>query len=220
MDTQQLFTVLLVLHIAGGSLGLLTGTIAAAVTKGSKLHNLSGRLFFYGMLTASVSALIMSNLPLHYNVFLFTIGGFTLYMISSGYRIVHVQRNVRNKPKPAGLLDYAITIFGAVFTGFLLLLATKGLLAKNMFAIVPAVFAGVCINYLVLDVKLLTGKHPVKMAWIQNHISRMMGALIASYTAFLVVNVQIQQQWLLWLLPSLIGGILIARFLRKFAPKR
>jgi hypothetical protein len=48
----------------------------------------------------------------------------------------------------------------------------------------------------------------------------MMGALIASYTAFLVVNVQIKQQWVFWLLPTLTGSFLIAYFIRKFIPKR
>lgn len=40
--------------------------------------------------------------------------------------------------------------------------------------------------------------------------------MIASYTAFLVVNVQIDMQWILWLLPSVIGSIFITIFLRKY----
>ncbi len=84
---MQLYTILIILHVAGGTIGLISGTIAAAVVKGKKAHLLNGRIFFYAMLMTALSALIISNLPGHHNIFLFAVGGFTLYMISSGYRL-------------------------------------------------------------------------------------------------------------------------------------
>lgn len=88
----QLFTPLLILHILGGSAGLITGTIAASVKKGSKPHLVSGKIFFWGMFLASSSALVLSWIPGHESLFLFAVGGFTLYMILSGYRIVLLKR--------------------------------------------------------------------------------------------------------------------------------
>jgi uncharacterized membrane protein len=218
---MDLFYTLLILHIAGGSLGLMGGTIAAIVVKGNKLHLLSGKLFSIGMITAGISALIISNLPGHENLFLFAVGGFTLYMTTTGYRIAWLKRNIKQDAKPFGIIDYLLFAFGVCFSLFLLIQSTKGLTSGQMFAIVPGVFGLISLNYVRMDYNLFSGKQTIKQSWMTNHITRMMGALIASYTAFLVVNVQIGNlQWILWLFPSLIGGILISRFIKKFVPRK
>lgn len=218
---EQLFTPLLILHILGGSAGLIAGTIAASVKKGSKPHLLSGKIFFWGMFIASFSALILSWIPEHESLFLFAVGGFTLYMILSGYRIVILKRLLKQQAKQFSFVDYLITLFGFSFSVFLLFQSIKGLLSGNTFSIVPGVFGLICLSYVLLDIRLLTRNTTVKQSWMYNHIVRMMGAMIASYTAFLVVNVQIDMQWILWLLPSVIGSIFISVFLRKYAiPKK
>lgn len=213
---MQLYTILIILHVAGGTIGLISGTIAAAVVKGKKAHLLNGKIFFYAMLMTALSALIISNLPGHHNIFLFAVGGFTLYMISSGYRAVWLKRNFGKTLHSFGWLDYAVALFAAVFGVFLLLVSVKQLMAGTMFGIVPGVFGLICISYALLDYRLLSGKVTVKQSWMSNHITRMMGAMIASYTAFLVVNVHIQMQWILWLAPSAVGGMLISRFKKKY----
>lgn len=217
---NSLFPILLVLHIAGGAAGLLSGSIAASVKKGNAIHKLSGKIFFYGMLTASLSALVLSWLPGHQNLFLFAVGGFTLYMILTGYRIVWLKRQLTNNTQPISVIDYGLSLFGLLFGLYLLFQAITLLGAGKMFGLVPGVFGLICINYARMDYTLLSGKKTIRAAWMGNHITRMMGALIASYTAFLVVNVEIQMEWLLWLLPTLIGSILIAKNLRKNAPSK
>ena len=47
---------LLILHIFGGTLGLLAGTIAMIARKGERIHRLSGNIFTLAMLTLSLSA--------------------------------------------------------------------------------------------------------------------------------------------------------------------
>ncbi len=47
---------LLYLHIGGGLTGIVTGAIASTAKKGGKLHRMSGRWFFGGMLIAYVIA--------------------------------------------------------------------------------------------------------------------------------------------------------------------
>jgi len=115
---EQLFTPLLILHILGGSAGLITGTIAALVKKGSKPHLLSGKIFFWGMFIASFSALILSWVPGHESLFLFAVGGFTLYMIVSGYRIVLVKRKSKQQEQGFSTIDYSVTLFGFSFAVF------------------------------------------------------------------------------------------------------
>lgn len=216
----QLFSILLILHIIGGGAGLMAGTIAASVKKGSKPHLWSGIIFFWGMFIASISALVLSWLPGHENLFLFAVGGFTLYMILTGYRIVILKRRFKSTPIHIPLLDFLITFFGLSFAIFLLTQSVKGLLSGNSFSIVPGAFGLICMSYVLLDVRLLTGRATIKNTWMYSHIVRMMGAMIASYTAFLVVNVQIDMQWILWLLPSVIGSIFIGAFIRKYAPTK
>src|ERR1700734_1307248 len=47
---------LLILHILGGTVGLLAGTFAIAVRKGSRLHRASGNVFTIAMVTLAASA--------------------------------------------------------------------------------------------------------------------------------------------------------------------
>lgn len=213
---MQLFTILIILHVAGGTIGLISGTIAAVVVKGKKAHLLNGKIFFYAMLMTAVSALIISNLPGHYNIFLFSVGGFTLYMILSGYRAVWLKRNYGKTTHSFNWIDYGIMLFAVVFGVWLLVLSFKNIVMHDMFGIVPGVFGLICLGYAVLDLRLLIKKVGVKQSWMSNHITRMMGAIIASYTAFLVVNVQIEMQWVLWVAPTVIGGMLISRFIKKY----
>lgn len=217
---MSIFTVLIILHIAGGTIGLISGTIAAVVIKGKKTHLLNGKIFFYAMLVTALSALVISNLPGHHSIFLFAVGGFTLYMIFSGYRAVWLKRNFGKSMLALSWIDYAIAVFALVFGVFLIVLSIKGLLDGNMFGSVPGVFGFICLAYAYLDYKLLFKKVTVKQSWMANHISRMMGAMIASYTAFLVVNVQIQMQWILWIAPTFVGSIVIARFIKKYVPSK
>jgi uncharacterized membrane protein len=51
---------LLILHILGGTVGLLAGTFALAVRKGGRLHRASGNVFTIAMLTLASSALCLA----------------------------------------------------------------------------------------------------------------------------------------------------------------
>lgn len=217
---NSLYSYLIILHIAGGTAGLISGSIAASVKKGNAAHRLSGKTFFFGMLSASVSALVISWLPDHHNIFLFAVGGFTFYMITTGYRIVFLKRAVKENAGSFKTIDYLLSLFGLSFGIVLLGMGINSVVGGNTFGVVPGVFGLICINYAKMDYDLISGKRPVRAAWMTNHITRMMGAMIASYTAFLVVNVHIQQQWILWLLPTVIGSILISNFLKKYVPRK
>ena len=217
---MTLFTVLIILHIAGGTVGLITGTLAAAVIKGKKVHLAAGKVFFYAMLTTSVSALVISNLPGHNSILLFAVGGFTLYMIMSGYRAVWLKRNYGKTIQSFTWVDYAIGLFALTFGVLLLILSINSIRGGSFFGIVPGVFGIICLGYALLDYNLLFNKVSVKQVWLSNHISRMMGAMIASYTAFLVVNVHISMQWILWVAPTVVGAVLIARFTKKYVPRK
>ena len=73
------FKIFLIIHIAGGSAGLITGLINIIQNKGGKRHKLIGRVFYFSMLMAGFSSLVLSCL--HPNHFLFMVGLFTFYMV-------------------------------------------------------------------------------------------------------------------------------------------
>jgi uncharacterized membrane protein len=218
---MTLFKFLLIIHIVAGGTGLVTGTIATVVKKGGKLHLASGKFFYYAMLLTSLSALIISNLPNHTSSFLFAVGGFTLYMVITGYRIVYLKKQLKTKAFPFTYVDYLITLGGILFSGSLIFIGYKMIvLNKNNFGIVPLVFATICLNFAWLDSKMLLQKVTVKQAWLPNHIFRMIGALIASYTAFFVVNLTfIKPAYIVWLMPTVVGFFMLGYFRKKYVKK-
>jgi len=61
------------------------------------------------------------------------------------------------------------------------------------------------------------------MHWFYNHIARMVGSYIATVTAFCVVNSSNFPAYVptlvIWVLPGVIGGIAIGRWIRYYRVK-
>jgi len=70
------------------------------------------------------------------------------------------------------------------------------------------------------DLKKIGKPEPDKLAYIRIHIQRLLGAFIASFTAFLVVNLEYLPDfipgWTYWLLPTLLITPLISYWVRKY----
>jgi hypothetical protein len=71
-------------------------------------------------------------------------------------------------------------------------------------------------SFLVGDVRKFRRPPTEKMHWWFTHIAAMCGGYIATVTAFVVVNVQMNPGWVPWLLPTAIGTPLIMRTIRKY----
>jgi len=74
---------LLILHILGGSIGLLSGTIAIAARKGSRLHRVSGNVFTFAMLILASSGLCLAILKSQNGNIIGSI--LTFYMITTAW---------------------------------------------------------------------------------------------------------------------------------------
>ena len=74
---------ILVLHICGGLVGLLSGAAAMVFRKGSRLHSIAGQVFVISMLTmaaAGVTLAVMKSQPGN------ILGGaFTFYLVATGW---------------------------------------------------------------------------------------------------------------------------------------
>ena len=216
---QIIFKILLTLHIIGGALGLVTGTINLVRKKGDKNHKRTGKLFVYGMLTAGFSSLMLSIL--HPNYFLFIVGVFTVYLVGTGNRYTSLKM-LSFDQKPA-IIDWLLTIgmlvAGLVFVG----LGVYHLLDNNIFGIVFIVFGVIGLGSVKSDMDNYRGKAKAKNYWLLIHIARMTGGYISALTAFLVVNGNYLPaaipSTLLWLLPTLILTPLIIVWTRKYKVK-
>ncbi|CAM4117021.1 hypothetical protein EWU23_03295 [Cytophagaceae bacterium 50C-KIRBA] len=214
---KEVFFILLCLHIAGGGLGLLMGTLILFLRKGDRNHRKLGLLFYGGMCLAGATSLVMA--VLHPNYFLFIVGIFTLYMNLSAKRYLRFKK----KGQEAQLLDYVIStfmlVFGIVFIAFGIYLLVQ---AKN-FGIVFLVFGSIGLRFVWQDYQFQQSGYSIRLAWLSQHIQRMMGTYIASLTAFLVVNSSIFPHFIpsfvFWLLPGFIVGPLIGRFVKKYTQK-
>jgi uncharacterized membrane protein len=213
------FKIFLVLHILGGSMGLITGTTNVIRKKGDKKHKLTGKIFSYGMFTAGFSSLILSIL--HPNYFLFIVGVFTIYLVGTGNRYLHLKM-LASEQKPA-IVDWALTI-GMLLSGIIfIVLGILSLIKGNNFGIVFIVFGFLGLRFVKADFNNYKGKVKEKNYWLLVHLQRMTGGYIAATTAFLVVNFQYIPiaipSAVVWLLPTIIFTPLITMWTRKYMVK-
>lgn len=202
----------LIAHIATGGTALLAGLVSMVSEKGKKVHRLAGKIFFVGMAGVFVTSLYMSLAK--NNWFLLCIGFFSFYLTCSGYIILKAKSEQQiAKVHLLHTIIYAGGLLsGVAMLGIAIMLFSHG----SMFGTVPAVFGLISIRLSVRDYGVMNGKIDLKSVWLRSHALRMAGAFAATLTAFTVVNIQIEQQWILWLLPAFIVIPITKRILLKY----
>ena len=116
-------------------------------------------------------------------------------------------------------IDYTITgimfCFALAFLIWGIALAIKG----NSFSIVFLLFGTISMTLAVKDIKLFAAKNLKKNYWLFNHITKMIAGNIAAFTAFMVVNINFQPNFVVWVTPSLIGGFVIRHYIKSYREK-
>lgn len=210
---NSIFTIILWLHIAAGSTGLIAGLVSMLSTKGKKIHLLWGKIFFYAMVFVFITSVYMSIVKS--NIFLLLIGFFSIYLAATGYRILSLKKLASSGGKPAAI-DYLLGYTG-IIAGFCMYgLSVFYFMAGNLFGIVLLVFGTVALSLGYKDLKNFSTPPLKKTFWLSGHAIRMGGAFTATVTAFIVVNFQIQQQWILWILPTIVIIPFTRRTLNQF----
>ncbi len=212
---MDILIVVLIAHVVFGSLGLLSGTIIFFLKKGDNRHKVIGRVFAWSMYTSSIAAFILSlsnKLP-----FLLIISVFTLYMTYTGWRYLRIRKRIMfNKLK---LKDWAVPAVMGAFSMALLVRALYALSVQNQFGWVMLFFSALSLMMVIQDLRVFSGKVDAKNFHQLMHIQRMIGAYIASITAFLVVNTSEKIElpfWVIWIGPTLIMMIPMTIWLRKY----
>ena len=169
----------LVLHIGGGTLGLVSGAVALAARKGGRLHRAAGTVFVVSMLTMAAIGATMA--PLIHQRSSTLAGVLTFYLVASSWAAV--RRPVVGVLEVAGLL-VAIT---AALTGMVFIrlgqASPNGMLdgqpaqANYLFVIIGVIAAAGDLNL------ILRGEGARRIA---RHLWRMCIALfVASASLFL-----------------------------------
>jgi hypothetical protein len=91
-----------VLHIGGGTVGLVSGTVAAIARKGGPLHRAAGTVFFVSMLVMALFAMVLAVVMPGQIVNLF-IGLFTLYLVGTAWLTVHRREGAIGLPEKFAL---------------------------------------------------------------------------------------------------------------------
>ncbi len=212
---ESIIHAFLILHIAAGTISLLSGPLAIAFKHGGKLHRIAGKAFVFSMLTVALSATIVGLA--HKNFFLIIVAVFSAYLVSTGYRILHLKNlNKLQKPeKKDWMITGTMLLFSLAFVTWGIYL----LIHKESFSLVFLTFGGISFLLVQRDRKLYAAKNLTKNYWLFTHITKMIAGIIAAFTAFLVVNVQFQPGFIVWIAPTIVGGFVIRYYTRKYRQK-
>ncbi|WP_309643852.1 hypothetical protein [Phenylobacterium sp.] len=171
---------ILLLHIAGGTVGLVSGAVAMATRKGGRLHRAAGNVFFAAMLVMAglggAAAPFMQKAQWTNTV----AGFFTAYLVASAWM------TVRRRPGEVGLYEKAAALLptGIALTGLTLAATSFGTEAFGGFAAVY-VFAGVAALAATCDLRMIARGGLTGTPRLARHVWRIsLGFFIASGSFF------------------------------------
>ena len=210
---EEAIKILIYIHAFFGGVGLITGIGSVIVKKGGRMHKKMGKLFSIGMLVSSLISLPISCMPNHENVFLFLIGLFTIYLVLAGNRALTFKTK-KEADKKDKLLSGAMVFFSAI----MVLNGIYGLINNSSMSILFLFFGGFGLLMSIQDFRFYFNPKKPRNMWLRLHIGKMVGALIASFTAFIVAGLGIGNL-ISWTLPTIIGTIYILYWKRKMNVK-
>ncbi len=217
-----MYKTLIINHVVLGSLALLSGLIIMLLPKGSRFHVRLGWLYTICMFLVCASAFSIIAFY-RFSFFLMVIGVLTFYSTFVGIRVSR-----RKKDGAVQWYDWLVAIFTCAF-GIGLIGYGVGLIIKiqafHALILLSFIFGVFTFNNGWTDLVAFRKKDfGNRKWWLRQHISAMGGSYIAAVTAFAVQNGQIflsdtSWHWTLWVLPGVIGGIIISRTTEKMGLK-
>jgi uncharacterized membrane protein len=211
---------MLYLHILAGFTALVAGLVSIIVQKGKKWHRKSGKLYFMAMTVVFITGVYVAGV--RNNKFLFAIAFLSYYSAFAGVRSLKLkQLHKHQKPKWydwfAGLLNAIVNVAFTVLGIYLLVVKS------NIIGFIMCVgfgIGGLSISYTNLKPFIVQPKKANH--WYLAHIGNMMGAYIATFTAFLstmVTRYELMNPFLAFALPSIIGIPLLLYYQKRILEK-
>ena len=207
----MIYQTLLLIHVAGGTVALMTGLLAMFLKKSPGRHAAAGNIYYWAMMINGSSAIVMTLIK--FNLFFLVIGIFSMYLVHTGkMAIKYWRRRQVWDNTPADRLP----VFAGISAALVMILypVTAMIINAKVFVPVLAVFGTILLINSVQDLMLLgksQNRVPRNKKFLIRHIGKMGGSYIAATTAFLVNNIHIDPMWIVWLLPTVIGTALITK---------
>lgn len=186
---------LLVLHIGGGAVGILSGATALFSRKGAPVHRAAGTLFFVSMLIAYTVAGGVAPFLDDGQRPNFVAAVLALYLLTSGWRTAHWKETFANRFDVVGLIvALAIVAGGALFmrmgaaspTG-----TVDGSPPQAFYIFIAAGAAGA-----LGDLHLLLRRRLDGAARIARHLWRMCFSLFIAAGSFFLGQQQVMPEWM------------------------
>lgn len=209
---------LVLVHVGTGAIALALGPVLFARRKGDRRHRRLGTGFVALMLVTCASGAAL--LAWRFNPFLAGVTAFSAYNAATAWRAVRWRAAGRPQPLDAAL-GYLGLLAGALLWGVaiaLLLGALPGgptdVAGRLVFGGVSGAFGAVVGAMARADLQLGLAAEVAPHAWLDRHMSRVVGAYIALCTAFAVqlagLALPPAWQWIAWVAPGVIGGRVLA----------
>ena len=204
--------ILLSVHIAAGSVALLTAAMALTTPKGERWHIRAGRVYAIGMTLVFVTAIPLAILGS--SIFLFLIAFFSFYLVFAGWRFA------RNRQRHAHPVDWAavgiLAVTGLGMWGYAVVIGLGG----SSQWVTLLLFGGIALALSVAD-GWFHRTQPGGARRVARHLTNMMAGTIATITAVTVVNVDMDPVWVPWILPTVVITPLIVWWnIRTLRPAR
>jgi uncharacterized membrane protein len=225
---QSIDRFLVLSHVIAGATALLIAPVAMLTFKGGLWHRRAGKVSFWGMAWIFCSTLGLAFF--RFNPFLFVINILSFYSALTGYRVLYLKQPDR-PGQQAGWIDWLGTGTAAAGGVAFVLWGVAGLTGLRLgnmafgdsaYQIIGIIFGALLALQAFADIRRY--RNPAAPAdrnwWWFEHMGRFGSAYIATVTAFLVQNglriglVPAGWFWVLWVLPGVIGGVLISRAVR------
>lgn len=209
----------LIIHVIAGGGMLVTAPLAFLInTKNIKNHKIVGKVFNYCMTIVVITTFtgFFKDPSSIFRQFLVAIGILIAYSVVKGVRAIQIMKG--DKIKKIDFISlYILTAAGLFLLGAAIYSFING---STTTAIIFGVFGIVCVGEFPGQWKRLTKPMKDKKEWFRVHIGSMMGAFIASCTAFTVNALPGLPPLIGWFGPTIILVPLIIYYTRKFVPRK
>jgi len=196
--------IILHIHSIIGFIVFATGLLQILLKKGGSTHRIIGNVYLYGWLFLLISGAYLGG------ALITTIGIFGFYFALTGARIGRLKSNELT------LFEKIIfTIGGLVAIAMLYYSVSLYLKDQKSFAIIFAVFGSIFLFTTIEDIAKYILRKPMKKQiygksdWYFEHLKRMSISFIAAVTAFTSIQNVFKENTLNFLLPTVIGVVLI-----------
>ena len=243
----QAYTLLLVIHIIAGFLSVILFWIPVAAKKGSALHNRTGHWYAKAMYAVGFTALLLSLMlitdPIAFKyadselpaerisklvpaqrdigLFLLAISILTLTGVRHGLQTIQAKGNHAQMRRWNNISIHAILLAVGIILGI-----NAG--GNSPLSVLFYIFAGLCAFTAVENLRFCVKPKVTRAEQIVAHLSAIIGAGIGAHTAFFVFGASHALASVLsgymtmipWVLPGLVGNILIAQQAKKYKPRK